>query len=148
MKIIFLASSVVSLFAVACAVSPDTGSSEADLLSGAVCTPAQCGPEPEVPTKKCANGTYAGPKCVEEGKSCGWIITHCDDLTIDDLRVTAKQVCSASDCGPKPELLEKCPDGQILGPVCEGVSTSECHWELPKCPGSIATSVSAATSSF
>jgi hypothetical protein len=135
-RFVVLAVSVSSLSALACSATYD-GSSSEEVTSDPTCTASECGPAPGVPTKKCADGKVAGPVCVPTGKdTCGWIITQCPDSlsTVHPPEAPVSTVCNVDECGPKPELLEKCPGGEIIGPVCEAKADDKCEWVIPACP--------------
>ncbi len=142
-QFMLLAAGFSSLSVLACSATYDGSSNEA-VTSDPLCTPAECGPAPGVPTKKCADGKVAGPECVPTGKdSCGWIITECPiSVSTVHVEVPSAVICSVDDCGPEPDLLKKCPDGQIIGPICEAkASDDKCGWVIPACPvASVASS--------
>jgi plastocyanin len=46
--------------------------------SSGVCTPALCGPGPQMPNWLCQDGSVAGPSCIRlSNGQCGWLIRQC-----------------------------------------------------------------------
>ncbi len=127
-----------------------------------VCTPDQCGPAPEVPTRVCDDGSTAGPVCrVRDDGSCGWEVTDCPPVVscanvlcapgyhcvetrdgptcVPQCADENGQACRCDpvDCGPAPEVpTVVCDDGSTAGPVCRPNDRGDCAWEITTCePG-------------
>ena len=114
----------LSLAALACSGQADIGDNS---HAATLCDPSACtGPAPLSPSYQCADGSIAGPACVEDsGGTCGWQILECPGA------------CTAAECGPAPGVPNwTCPDGTIAGPSCGAdPATGACGWQIVSCPG-------------
>jgi len=110
---------------VACSSEGDTSTDRRPLLA-TLCDPSLCGDEVPLgaPNYECADGSIAGPACVEVAPGeCSWQILECDGA----------DECTSEECGPPPtETNWICEGDTIAGPACvrvEGV----CTWQDVVC---------------
>jgi hypothetical protein len=47
--------------------------------------------------------------------------------------------CNASSCGAEPLVVEQCPDGTTVAPVCGLLPGNACGWTFPQCPAGTCT---------
>ena len=125
MKLIALA---LGMFAFGCSGEADIGGTNKKVT---ICDPQSCtDPAPLSPNFQCADGSVAGPACVEAagGGSCQWEVLECPDTP-------TPTTCTPSDC-PSPAPAGPnytCTDGTIAGPTCTMTPTG-CGWQITQCP--------------
>lgn len=128
-----------------------------------MCKVEECGPVAgggnagaALPAPTCS-GKVAPPTCARDATGkCGWTqpacacdaIAPCPILCPYGLKVDPMTSCQACECNPAPpactkndcgslppaDYTMKCPDGSVIGPVCERTSNVTCGWTFPKCP--------------
>ena len=122
MKLIAL---TLGMFAFACSGEADIGGTNKKVT---LCDPQSCpDPAPLSPNFQCADGSVAGPACVEAagGGSCHWDVLECPDTST---------TCTSADCGPAPGAPNwTCADGTIAGPSCMSTPNG-CGWTIVQCP--------------
>ena len=96
------------------------------VLGTDLCAPSDCGPQLNVPSRACGDGTSAGytGRCMrdEAVTSCHWEIVRCPPLP----------PCSESDCGSFPVAYPAAAD-EAVG--CLRAADGECRWTVTELPG-------------
>jgi len=136
-----LLSLVASVSLAACGAGDQTDSSNTrPLISDALCPADSCtGTAPGAPNYECADGSLAGPACVESNGECGWQILECRDSTAPDSDPNA---CTIEECGVAPGAPNTlCSDGSLGGPACERNAEGTCGWIFLQCPPDDSASV-------
>jgi hypothetical protein len=123
------------LFAIGCGSSTPAP----EPVAGGECTPADCGPEPAMPSAECPDGTVSGPTGVckrSDDGVCGWEVKQCDNAPC------VKGGCSGQICIEQGDDVMTTCEWQpqyacYQGAACERQSDGQCGWtdsaELQAC---------------
>lgn len=94
----------------------------------AECTPADCGPQPEI-AKLCDDGSVVGAElCMEvEDGNCGWTFPECPSP------VPGEGPCAPGECGGFAPLVVDCDGNVSHNADCVRQDDGLCEWAAPIC---------------